>query len=313
MADDPLGTLSPPTRAGRRSCSTSTARSRRSSSDPRTRGSPTRRGTSSRGSRRATRSSPASAAGRAPRSSGCSASRASRSSASTASSSRPRRRVGGDGRRVRPRRRLARRAEAAQRLVPLPPRRRRGRGARVPDPRRRRRRARQGPVPRWGRMVLEVRPPVEAHKGTAVRALVARAGVTARSTPGTTRPTSTRSAGSTGSSSASASPSTPARRRRRCVAAADVVVAGPEGVLALLRALGRVSAPGRRRPRAAGRPRRARTSSSVVRALPIASRSTKRPSSRVCERNTSPEALTRSSSASLSSSEPSRRKQTSEK
>ncbi len=37
--------------------------------------------------------------------------------------------------------------------------------------------AAEGLVPRWGRMVLEVRPPVEAHKGTAVRALVARAGV----------------------------------------------------------------------------------------------------------------------------------------
>jgi trehalose 6-phosphate phosphatase len=32
-------------------------------------------------------------------------------------------------------------------------------------------------VPRWGRMVLEVRPPVEADKGTAVAALVGRAGV----------------------------------------------------------------------------------------------------------------------------------------
>jgi trehalose 6-phosphate phosphatase len=30
--------------------------------------------------------------------------------------------------------------------------------------------------PRWGRMVLEVRPPVEAHKGTAVRALLERSG-----------------------------------------------------------------------------------------------------------------------------------------
>jgi len=35
----------------------------------------------------------------------------------------------------------------------------------------------EGFVPRWGRMVLEIRPPVEAHKGTAVRALVTRAGV----------------------------------------------------------------------------------------------------------------------------------------
>jgi trehalose 6-phosphate phosphatase len=32
-------------------------------------------------------------------------------------------------------------------------------------------------VPRWGRMVLEVRPPVAADKGTAVRALVTRAAV----------------------------------------------------------------------------------------------------------------------------------------
>jgi trehalose 6-phosphate phosphatase len=33
-----------------------------------------------------------------------------------------------------------------------------------------------GLEPRWGRMVLEVRPPVEAHKGTAVRTLVERCG-----------------------------------------------------------------------------------------------------------------------------------------
>jgi len=36
----------------------------------------------------------------------------------------------------------------------------------------------EGLVPRWGRMVLEVRPPVAADKGTAVRALVTRAAVT---------------------------------------------------------------------------------------------------------------------------------------
>src|SRR6188768_3569272 len=35
----------------------------------------------------------------------------------------------------------------------------------------------EGLVPRWGRMVLEVRPPVEANKGTAVDALVRRASV----------------------------------------------------------------------------------------------------------------------------------------
>ncbi|HEX5585062.1 trehalose-phosphatase, partial [Gaiella sp.] len=35
----------------------------------------------------------------------------------------------------------------------------------------------EGLVPRWGRMVLEVRPPVEADKGTAVEALLRRAAV----------------------------------------------------------------------------------------------------------------------------------------
>src|SRR4029079_6820938 len=35
----------------------------------------------------------------------------------------------------------------------------------------------EGLVPRWGRMVLEVRPPAAADKGTAVRTLVTRAGV----------------------------------------------------------------------------------------------------------------------------------------
>jgi trehalose 6-phosphate phosphatase len=34
----------------------------------------------------------------------------------------------------------------------------------------------EGLVPRWGRKVLEIRPPVEADKGTAVRALLAEAG-----------------------------------------------------------------------------------------------------------------------------------------
>lgn len=35
-----------------------------------------------------------------------------------------------------------------------------------------------GLVPRWGRMVLELRPPVDAHKGTAVRRLLAEHGLT---------------------------------------------------------------------------------------------------------------------------------------
>ena len=73
----------------------------------------------------------------------------------------------------------------------------------------------EGLVPRWGRMVLEVRPPVVADKGTAVRALVTRAGSTERSTRATTRPTSTPSPGSTGWTSPSGSRSTRARRRPR--------------------------------------------------------------------------------------------------
>jgi trehalose 6-phosphate phosphatase len=35
----------------------------------------------------------------------------------------------------------------------------------------------EGLVPRWGRKVLEIRPPVQADKGVAVRALLARAGL----------------------------------------------------------------------------------------------------------------------------------------
>ena len=35
-----------------------------------------------------------------------------------------------------------------------------------------------GLVPRWGRKVLEIRPPVDADKGVAVRALLSRSGAT---------------------------------------------------------------------------------------------------------------------------------------
>src|SRR5262245_31155299 len=56
-----------------------------------------------------------------------------------------------------------------------------------------------------------------------------------------------------------------------------------------------------------------RTSASVVRALPIASRRTYRPSSFVCEMKISPPALTRSRSSSLAASDPSCLKHTSEK
>ena len=73
----------------------------------------------------------------------------------------------------------------------------------------------QGLRTRWGRMVLEVLPPVDASKGTAVRHAARRdAGCAARSTPATTRPTSTASRRSTASRSRCASRS-PRRRARR--------------------------------------------------------------------------------------------------
>ena len=48
-----------------------------------------------------------------------------------------------------------------------------------------------------GRKVVEVKPPIHADKGTAARALLEERGIPVRSTPATTRPTSTPSAGST--------------------------------------------------------------------------------------------------------------------
>lgn len=95
----------------------------------------------------------------------------------------------------------------------------------------------EGLVPRWGRMVLEVRPPVEAHKGTAVGALVARAGVTRALYAGDDRTDLDAFGGldglELGIRVAVSSQEAPAE----LLAAADVVVAGPEGVLELLRAL----------------------------------------------------------------------------
>ena len=107
-----------------------------------------------------------------------------------------------------------------------------------------------GLVARWGRKVLELRPPIEAHKGTAVARLLEGAACVGRSTPATTRPTSTRSRRSTASTSASRSPSRPPRARR-----------APRG-----------RRPGRRRPRGGARapealearPRRASASASAA-------------------------------------------------
>ncbi len=94
-----------------------------------------------------------------------------------------------------------------------------------------------GLVPRWGRMVLEIRPPVDAHKGTAVRALVTRAGVSRALYAGddTTDIDAFRGLDELelGVRIAVDSGEAPPD----LVAAADLVVDGTDGVLALLRAL----------------------------------------------------------------------------
>ena len=170
---------------------------------------------------------------------------------------------------------------------------------------------REGLVPRWGRMVLEVRPPVDGGQGHGrsgarhprrrrPRAVRRRRHDRPRRLP---RPGRSRA-------SRCASPSTPARRRRssspRPISSSTARTASWRSSALSGRSSRRRAASRRRMSQAA------RTSSSVVRALPIARRSTNRPPSRVCERNASPVALTRSRSASFSSSVPSCRKQTSE-
>ncbi len=92
-----------------------------------------------------------------------------------------------------------------------------------------------GLVPRWGRMVLEVRPPVEADKGTAVRALVARAGVTRALYAGDDTTDLDAFAGLDGLELGVRVAVDSGEAPPGLVDAADVVVAGPEGVLALLR------------------------------------------------------------------------------
>jgi trehalose 6-phosphate phosphatase len=94
-----------------------------------------------------------------------------------------------------------------------------------------------GLVPRWGRMVLEVRPPVDADKGTAVRALVARAGVTRALYAGDDTTDLDAFAGLDGLEFGVRVAVDSGEAPPGLVEAADVIVAGPEGVLALLRSL----------------------------------------------------------------------------
>ena len=97
--------------------------------------------------------------------------------------------------------------------------------------------AADGLVPRWGRMVLEIRPPVDAHKGTAVRTLVTRAGVSRALYAGDDTTDVDAFHGldelELGVRVAVDSGEAPPE----LVAAADLVVDGTDGVLALLRAL----------------------------------------------------------------------------
>jgi trehalose-phosphatase len=94
-----------------------------------------------------------------------------------------------------------------------------------------------GLVPRWGRMVLEVRPPVEANKGTAVTALLARAAVTRALYAGDDTTDLDAFAALDGLElgvkvAVGSTEAPPA-----LLGAADLVVEGTEGVLSMLRGL----------------------------------------------------------------------------
>jgi trehalose 6-phosphate phosphatase len=95
----------------------------------------------------------------------------------------------------------------------------------------------EGLVPRWGRMVLEVRPPVEANKGTAVDALVRRANVRRALYAGDDTTDVDAFAAldglELGVKVAVGSTETPSA----LLEAADLVVEGTEGVLSMLRDL----------------------------------------------------------------------------
>ena len=95
----------------------------------------------------------------------------------------------------------------------------------------------EGLVPRWGRMVLEVRPPVAADKGTAVRTLVTRAGVRRALYAGDDRTDVDAFHGLDGLELGVRVAVGSAEVPPELLAAADLVVAGTDGVLELLRRL----------------------------------------------------------------------------
>lgn len=95
----------------------------------------------------------------------------------------------------------------------------------------------RGLVTRWGRKVLEVRPPVAADKGTAVSALVARAGVDRALYAGDDTTDVDAFRGLDGLAVAVRVAVDSGEAPPALLAAADLVVEGTDGVLALLRAL----------------------------------------------------------------------------
>jgi trehalose 6-phosphate phosphatase len=95
----------------------------------------------------------------------------------------------------------------------------------------------EGLVPRWGRMVLEVRPPVAADKGTAVRTLVTRAGVRRALYAGDDRTDLDAFHGLDGLELGVRVAVGSTEAPPELLAAADLVVDGTDGVLGLLRRL----------------------------------------------------------------------------
>jgi trehalose 6-phosphate phosphatase len=94
-----------------------------------------------------------------------------------------------------------------------------------------------GLVPRWGRKVLEIRPPVDANKGTAVRALVQRSGVDRGLYAGDDTTDADAFRGLDGLDLAVRVAVDSGESPPELLGAADLVVDGTDGVLALLRRL----------------------------------------------------------------------------